>query len=302
MMMNICKYDHLALWATLVLGPLCALCGSASAGQYVRVSPDLELYYEEAGSGTPIIFIPGWTGTTEYLRQQIAHFSKRYRAISYDPRSQGRSSKTLENNNYTQHGADLKAFIDALKLKEVILVGHSWGCHDAYAYFRAYGTENVKAFVCIDQGPKDIIEQEGDWGSVKSAVDLKGFHDGMTYDRLKTTRDFLQSMVTRPLTEEEKNWWVDQLLKTPTSVAVLLNYDGKLADYTAEARMIDGKIPVLNVLADPGWYEGWTASGKAWLKKNAPHSEVVAFGLHLMLWEFPEKFNAAVEAFLEKVK
>jgi hypothetical protein len=34
--------------------------------QYVRVSPDLELYYMEAGSGTPIIFIPGWIGTSSF--------------------------------------------------------------------------------------------------------------------------------------------------------------------------------------------------------------------------------------------
>jgi non-heme chloroperoxidase len=118
-MISIRKYQHLARRATLVLGTLFACCGNAFAGQYVRVSPDLELYYEEAGSGTPIIFIPGWAGTTEFFQQQMTHFSKRYRAISYDPRSQGRSSKTLENNHYTQHGADLKAFMDALKLKEV---------------------------------------------------------------------------------------------------------------------------------------------------------------------------------------
>jgi pimeloyl-ACP methyl ester carboxylesterase len=275
--------------------------GAASAGQYVRVSPDLELYYEEVGSGAPIIFIPGWIGTTEFWQQQMVHFSKRYRAISYDPRSQGRSSKTPENNNYTQHGADLKAFMDALNLKNVILVCQSWGCHDAYAYFRAYGTENVRALVCIDQGPKDIIEQVGDWGSIRSAIELKAFHDGMVYDRLKTLREFVQTFVTRPLTEAEKNWFVDQMVKTPTYAAVLLNYDGTLADYTAEAKMIDGKIPVLNVLADPGWYQGWTDAAKTWLAENAPHSEIVVFGLHLMNWEFPDKFNAAVDAFIERV-
>jgi len=110
------------------------------AGDFVRVSPDLEIYFEEAGSGPPIVFIPGWTGTSESFQQQLSHFSKRYRAVSYDPRSQGRSSKTLENNNYEQHGADLRAFLDAMRMNGVILVAHSAGCFDAYAYFRAYGT------------------------------------------------------------------------------------------------------------------------------------------------------------------
>lgn len=43
---------------------LLAGANNAFGGNYVRVSPDLEIYYEEAGSGRPIIFIPGWTGTT----------------------------------------------------------------------------------------------------------------------------------------------------------------------------------------------------------------------------------------------
>ena len=104
-----------------------------STGQYIRVSPDLELYYEEAGAGTPIIFIPGWAGTTEFYVHQMSYFAKNYRALTYDPRSQGRSSKTLENNHYAQHGKDLKAFMDALDLQDVTLVALSAGCFDVYA-------------------------------------------------------------------------------------------------------------------------------------------------------------------------
>lgn len=272
------------------------------AGNYVRVSADLEIYYEEAGSDRPMIFIPGWTGNTVYMRQQVAHFSKRYRAIVYDPRSQGRSSKTLENNTYTQHGSDLKAFMDALKLKDVVLVAHSWGCHDAYAYFRANGTSNVKAYVCIDQTPNDLYEKEGDWFSVRSFSDLRGFQNAFVYDRVKTTREFIQALYTRKLTSEELDSITDELLKTPTYVAVSLLYDGYMADYTPEAKALDGKIPVLNVIADPGWFEGWTGAAKNWLKNNAPHSEIAVLGLHNMFVEFPDKFNAIVERFLEKVK
>ncbi|MBX9632813.1 MAG: alpha/beta hydrolase [Burkholderiales bacterium] len=279
---------------------LLAFSGSALAGKYVRVSPELTLHYEESGSGRPIIFIPGWTFTTRSMEQQVAHFSKRFRAISYDPRGQGKSSKTRENNHYTQHGADLLAFMAALKLKNVVIVGHSWGCQTTYAYFRAHGTENVKAFVCIDSPPKLIVEQEGDWGLVKAAAELKPYHDGTAYARAHATREFLQSMVTRPLKPQEIQALVDESMKTPTSIALQLDYDANMADYTAEARAIDGKVPVLNVLADPGWYDGWTAAGRAWVGRHAPHSEVEAFGLHLLHWEFPERFNAAVDAFLER--
>jgi hypothetical protein len=68
-MMSICN-DHLALWATLVLGTLCALCGSASAGQYVRVSPDLELYYEDARLTCPAAVI----GSMQCSRHTVSRY------------------------------------------------------------------------------------------------------------------------------------------------------------------------------------------------------------------------------------
>ena len=68
---------------------------TAFAGQYVRVSADLELYYDEAGSGRPLIFITGWTGTNEFfIPYQLSHFSQKYHVVAYDPRSQGRSTGT----------------------------------------------------------------------------------------------------------------------------------------------------------------------------------------------------------------
>ncbi|MFD3003816.1 alpha/beta fold hydrolase [Pontibacter toksunensis] len=263
--------------------------------QYVRVSPGVELYYVEAGSGTPIIFIPGSFGTTNFFQKQIAYFSKNYRAITYDPRGQGQSSKTLENNNYLQHGADLKTFMDSLKLKDVILVAHSWGSLAVYAYLRTCGIDNIKAIVFVDASPKVIVEQDGEWGQVKSFNDMRIFYNGMGYDRLNATKAFIEPMFTKPLTATETNWFVEEMLKTPTHVALLLDYDGTMADFTKEARMIDEKIPVLHVLSDK---LGWTEEGKDWLKKNAPHAKVTAFGLHFMLWEFPDRFNTAVNTFL----
>ena len=81
-----------------VFGTVFALCTGASAGQFVRVSPDLEIYYEEAGTGTPMVFIPGWTLTTEVFSETARLFraalpddnlrSPWTRALVYDARQQ----------------------------------------------------------------------------------------------------------------------------------------------------------------------------------------------------------------------
>jgi non-heme chloroperoxidase len=59
----------------------------AFAGKSIQVSPDLEIYYEEAGTGRPLIFITGWTGTGEFfMPYQLSYFSQKYHTIAYDPR------------------------------------------------------------------------------------------------------------------------------------------------------------------------------------------------------------------------
>lgn len=272
-----------------------------SAGEYIRVSPDLELYYVEAGTGTPMIFIPGWCGTTEFFEQyQMSHFSKNYRVISYDPRSQGRSSKTPENNNYTQHGKDLKAFIEALELKDVILAGHSAGCHDIYAYLRAFGTENIKSCIFIDYMPRPIAAEKGDWAEFTNAMEVGDFINAVVYDFRSLLTAFIPTILKREMPQDELDWVNDQLLKTPIYAAALLAADVSFADYTNEAQMIDGKIPVLNVVSE--WREGWAESAQTWLTKNAPKSEIFILGKHMMFFEFPHEFNAAVDAFLMKIK
>lgn len=124
-------------------------------GNYIEVEPGVEIYYEEKGTGTPIVFVPGWTFTTEVFVHQIEHFSKTHRVIAIDPRSQGRSSITLHGNDYTTHAADLAKIIKALDLQDVVLVGWSFGCLETWGYVKQEGTKALQAMVCIDLSPSN---------------------------------------------------------------------------------------------------------------------------------------------------
>jgi non-heme chloroperoxidase len=271
---------------------------NAFAGNYIRVSPDLELYYDEAGSGRPLIFITGWSGTNEFfIPYQLSHFSAKYHVIAYDPRSQGRSTVTLEGNTYAQHGQDLRAFMESLKLKNAAVVGWSNGCEDIYSYFRIYGTDNISAFTCIDETPRQIATQKGDWADFANATEVGGFIIATESDRRALVNQFAPTMMQRKMTADEIAWTLDQVEKTPNFVSVLLAADGPFADYTEEAKKIDGKIPVLNILS-----EAQAGTAKAWLAKNAPHSETFVLGNHMMFREYPDKFNGALDAFLAKLE
>jgi hypothetical protein len=61
--------------------------------------------------------------------------------------------------------------------------------------------------------------------------------------------------------------------------------------------MIDGNIPVLNVVSED---QGERAG--VWLQQHAPHADIVVMGKHLMLLEFPDQFNSALETFLKKAE
>ena len=96
----------------------------------VKLDDELTIYYEQSGDGDiTIIFIPGWMMSTDVFVHQLDHFkgSTKFRAIAYDPRGQGRSSKPMEGHTYQQHGRDLAAFMEKLKLEKVILAGWSYG-------------------------------------------------------------------------------------------------------------------------------------------------------------------------------
>ena len=137
------------LSAALVAG-MTALGSAALAGEYLEVAPGIEIYYEAVGEGPPLVLVPGWTFTTKVFEHQFARFSKTNRVISFDPRSQGRSTVTLEGNNYTTQGADLAKLLDHLDVKNPVLLGWSFGCLTTWQYVRDHGTEGIGGHVCID--------------------------------------------------------------------------------------------------------------------------------------------------------
>lgn len=57
-------------------------------GSFFETEPSLELYYEARGEGPPLVFVPGWTFTTEVFDHQVTHFSKTRQVVSFDPRQQ----------------------------------------------------------------------------------------------------------------------------------------------------------------------------------------------------------------------
>ena len=90
------------------------------------------------GEGKPLVFIPGLTFSGEIFKNQLEYFSSEYRVIAIDPRGQGYSAKTVDGNDYLTHGRDVAGLIDALGLKDIVLIGWSTGNLDTWSYVQQF--------------------------------------------------------------------------------------------------------------------------------------------------------------------
>ena len=89
----------------------------------------VQLYYEEAGSGVPLVFVHEFAGDSRSWEQQIQHFARLYRCIAYNARGYPPSEVPQSVERYSQDRArdDIRAVLDALKIERAHIVGLSMG-------------------------------------------------------------------------------------------------------------------------------------------------------------------------------
>ena len=259
--------------------------------RYINVN-DTELFVEEMGSGQPIVFVPGWTMTLDFFKHQLPYFAENHRAITFDPRGQGRSAKPIEGHTFAQRGRDLAGLLDALDLRGVILVGWSYGAYDAYAYVREFGADNLKAFVSIDEGPRSVKRDTDDWGE-GDFEEIAGVMRAVTADRRGFMSSYASFMTGRE-DPEETAWIVEQTMQTPEHIARLILTDGLFEDFTDAARRVDEAIPALNIVR-----EEVARTAKVWMTRETPNIKLASFGPHMMFWTDVTRFNETLGNFFE---
>ncbi|MGI0117904.1 alpha/beta fold hydrolase [Zooshikella sp. RANM57] len=272
------------------------------AAEEVKIDDNLTIFYEQAGRGdTTIIFIPGWMMSTEVFEHQLAHFknSTKYRALTYDPRGQGKSSKPVEGHSYQQHARDLAKLIEKLDLNNVILAGWSYGVTEQLAYLNQFGSEKIKAMIMIDTGPDITGATRDEWvWYLNDDADgySRSFTEGVIEDRNNVITEFAKWMLENPTAKNVA--WVSKIAnQTSSSVAAITNATGFYLDYSEDLIALEGKMPLLYVVRN----EMKEVADK-WIKANTPSATTVYMGKHMMFWERPKEFNKVVDEFLASVE
>ena len=253
---------------------------------FFQTSDGIRIHYLDAGSGRPIVFIPGWTMPAWIWQKQIDEFSKNYHVIAVDPRSQGESDKPPYGHLPETRSRDYKELVDHLGLKKPVLVGWSMACGEIIKYAEQFGTDNVGGLVLVDgyvtDKPSDLF------------APISGWMNLLQQDRQKQADGFVRSMFKKPQPEDYLKRVIDASVQVPADTAVVLIYNMlAIKDFSPGLARINR--PVLFM------YQPETQQAADYLKlKLGDNLRLERFDGdgHALFVDDPEKFNHVLEDFL----
>src|SRR5258708_11070945 len=154
-------------------------------------SAAVELYYEDHGSGKPVVLIRGWPLSGRSWEPQIAALiSAGHRVITYDRRGFGWSTQTWSGYEYDTFAADLDALLQHLDVKGATLVGFSMGGGEVARYIAKYGTGRIAKAVFSGAVPPDLFKAKDHPEGGLDEATIAQFQGGVKKDRLAFLDDF----------------------------------------------------------------------------------------------------------------
>jgi non-heme chloroperoxidase len=237
-----------------------------------------------------ILFVPGWTMPAWIWQRQIDYFSRDYRVVAMDPRSQGESSQTSDGLYPAVRSRDIKAIVDQLHLAPVVIVSWSMAVVETMAYVDQYGTGDFAGIVLVDNdaGGRGPADTDQDFGLLK----------GVLENRQNAVDEFVRKLnFKKPQPEDYLQKVIQASLRVPTNTAVSLLVGYFVSDYRAVLPKID-KPTVVCAAKSP--YMSSITDMQA--KIAGSQLEVFDGDGHALFVDDPDKFNAVVEDLLQDLK
>jgi non-heme chloroperoxidase len=265
-------------------------------------STPIDLYYEDHGSGSPVVLIHGWPlSGASWEKQTAALLEAGHRVITYDRRGFGRSSRPGVGYNYDTFAADLDKLLRKLDLKKVALVGFSMGSGEVTRYIGKYGTTRVRKAVLIGTlGPYLIKTADNPEG-----VDAKVFEDikvAIRKDRPAFLMEFLRNFYNYDVTGGklvservlEDNW---NVAVGASAIGTVACVDCWIEDFRKNIPKNNVPTLILHGDADRILPPDATSRRQAKMIKNVKFVELPG-GSHGVLWTHADRINTELVKFL----
>jgi non-heme chloroperoxidase len=273
---------------------------------YIKVgqenSTPIELYYEDHGSGSPLVLIHGWPlNGASWEKQTAALLAAGHRVITYDRRGFGRSSQPTVGYNYDTFAADLDAVLNTLNLTDVSLVGFSMGTGEVTRYIGKYGTKRVRKAVLIGTlGPYLVKTADNPEGMDRSV--FEGIKTAIKADRPALLMGFLRNFYNYDVTGGklvservlEANW---NVAAGASAIGTLNCVDAWIEDFRQDIPRNTVPTLILHGDADRILPADAASRRQAKLIKNVRFVELKD-GPHGVLWTHAEQVNSELVKFL----
>ena len=273
---------------------------------YVNVGKEnhsnIELYYEDHGSGHPVILIHGYPLSGASWEKQLPVLLRAgHRVITYDRRGFGKSSQPVTGYDYDTFAADLDKLIVHLNLRNFALVGFSMGGGEVARYIGNYGSKLVSKVVIIGGIPPFLLKTPDNTEGVDKQV-FDGIEKAASADRYAFFTEFFKNfyntdaLLGKRVSEQvvQASWNMAASASPIASVACVATW---YEDFREDLAAV--QVPALVIHGDADRIVPLAASGQRTAKLiEGARLLVVKDGPHAVNWTHAEEVNSELTQFL----
>lgn len=260
------------------------------------------IFYKDWGKGQPVVFSHGWPLSADAWDGQMVFLGQQgYRVIAHDRRGHGRSSQPWDGNDMDTYADDLAGLIEALDLKEAVLVGHSTGGGEVARYIGRHGTRRVAKAVLVGAVPPIMLKTEANPEGLPIAV-FDGIRKGTFDDRSQFFKDLSMAFYgfnragAKVSEGARDSFWLQGMTGGIKGLLDCIKQFSE-TDFTEDLKKID--VPTLVIHGDDDQIVPIDASSRktARLVPNAT-LKVYPGGSHGLTLTQQDQFNADLLAFI----
>jgi non-heme chloroperoxidase len=266
-------------------------------------STNIDLYYEDLGSGQPVVLVHGYPlDGHSWERQTKALLDAGYRVIAYDRRGFGRSSQPTTGHDYDTYAADLNELLEQLEVEDIVLGGFSMGTGEVARYLGTHGSDRVEKAVLFGAIPPFLLKTDDNPEGVDGSV-FDGIKEQAVKDRYVWFKQFFDDFYNVDKLAPDRI--SDQAWQGSFNVACMMSayatvvcVDAWLTDFREDLPKIDVPTLVMHGTEDRILPFDSTAGR---LPELIDQVKVVPVegGPHNIGWTHPEIVNPVLLAFLQ---
>jgi len=272
-----------------MLGILLASAPATLQAEKVKAMDGVSLVYTDQGKGEPtLVFVHCWSCNKGFWDAQVPYFAGKYRVVTMDLAGHGESGKNRDKWTIEAYAQDVAVVVNQLKLKKVILIGHSMG---GPVVLTAAGLMRDKVVGVIGVDTLANLEQK------ITEEQYAEFTAPMQANFVEGARNFLEGYMFTPQSDPAVK---QRIIKTMTAADPKIAMASMKALFMQNIAAVADKVKVhircINARKNPALIE---AGKKHSASYEVTYMDEVGHFLHM---EKPAEFNTLLEAAVDQLK